>query len=87
MPKEFVEPCLSFWDDGVNSDDTNITRWAKETNTRIITMIPSIIQHLDGQSYFDPSRNLGGTDFFSSDPSGFNWDDDYYTPWTNVIRR
>lgn len=86
MPAQYVKPCLDFWDHKIRGDDTNITRWAKANNITILTTLPSIIQHLDCVSIFDPLRNLGGTEFFEPDPSYLNWDDDYYTPWTNIER-
>lgn len=87
MPREYVDPCISYWRDDIRGDDTNITRWARDNGVQILTTLPALIQHLDGVSMFDPSRNLGGTEFFNPNPSWARWDDPYVNSWTNIIRR
>lgn len=87
MPREYVNPCIAYWCEDIKGDDTNITRWARNKGIGILTTLPALIQHLDGVSMFDPSRNLGGSEFFNPNPSWARWDDGYVNSWTNIIRR
>lgn len=87
MPSRYITPCLASWSDELRGDDVNIGAWAKTNGVLMLTTIPCIIQHLPVRSVFDPSRNLGSTDFFVKDPSGVDWDSDYCMSWTNIIRR
>lgn len=85
MRAEYVKPCLAFWKDERIGDDTNIQAWAKHEGIQILTTLPATLNHIGFVSVHDPSRSLGGTEFFRADPSDANWDDPYVTPWTNVV--
>lgn len=92
MPSSYVGPCLGSWTDedaatGRRGDDTNIQEWALTNGVTMLTTIPCIIQHIGFESVFDPGRNLGSSDFFAKDPFMEDWDSDYFTPWTNVVKR
>lgn len=87
MPTDYVKPCVESWEDSALGDDMNIIKWAKENNITMLTIIPSIVQHIGFQSVFNPERNLGGTDFYSDDPSDINWSNGFVTPFTNICRR
>ena len=87
MPARFVDPCLASWDNIRRGDDTNILFWANREGVPVITTLPSTIQHIGFVSVFDPGHIVRGTDFFDQDPVNVNWDNSYYTSWTNVVKR
>lgn len=87
MKTEYVKPCLDSWSRDVRGDDVNIQLWAKRNGIQIITTIPSLIQHIGEVSVFDQSRSLGSTQFFCDDPADVDWESEYVTPWTNLVRR
>ena len=84
MKKEYIKPCLESWSNEFG-DDVNITRWANANGIPILTTLPSIIQHIGEESFNDPTRIIGRTEFFNPDPKDENWDDGFVTSWSNVI--
>lgn len=86
MPTKYVKPCVESWRDDISGDDANIDFWAKENGIQMITTIPSLIQHLDFRSLFDPTRSLGGTEFFEENPYEVNWRETYLESWTNIAK-
>lgn len=86
MPAEWIEDCLSSWADSRRGDDVNILAWANNNNKKIIATLPALVQHIGIKSVFDPSRSIGGTDFWRKDPSPYDWKNPYITPWSNISR-
>lgn len=87
MRKEYVVPCVNSWTEEVKGDDTNIKNWAEANGIRILTTIPSLIQHVDGgRSVFNPERALGGTVTFLKDVSGSRWENGTVTNWSTLKR-
>jgi len=64
--------------------DANIQFWARDNKVRIITTIPSIVQHLEGESFFNANRNHGGTVFYDPDPCKSKWGSDIVTHWEKL---
>lgn len=87
MPSRFISPCLDSWEDFRRGDDTNILFWARQNNITILTTIPTTMQHIGYDSVFNPGRLVPGSDFYDPDPSYVDWDNTYYTSWTNVTKR
>lgn len=87
MPTRFVKPCLESWEDARRGDDTNILFWAQQNDIPILTTIPTTMQHIGFDSVFDPGHLVLGSDFFDQDPVDVDWDNPYYTSWTNVTKR
>ena len=87
MKSDWVEDCISSWSNDIKGDDTNIQKWADSVGIPILTTIPAILQHKDYDSVFNSERKLGGTVFYSKNPTGVNWRNGYVNCWTNVIRR
>lgn len=85
MRTEWVLPCVESWRPGTKGDDTAIQAWAERQNIKILTTLPSLIQHVGDVSVCDPSRVLGRTPYFSKSPVDVNWDSKYVTPYTNII--
>ena len=86
MRTEWVEPCIASWRRDAVGDDTSIQAWAEKNRIRILTTLPATIQHIGDVSVCDPTRVLGRTPYFEKNPSGINWDSDYITSWTNIIK-
>lgn len=86
MPAKYVKPCVESWREDISGDDANIDVWAKSNGIQMITTIPSLIQHLDFKSVFDPTRSLGGTEFYEENPYKVNWRETYLESWTNIAK-
>ena len=87
MPSRYIFPCLITWDSKRRGDDVQIQIWAHDNGIRLLTTIPCIVQHIGEQSVFQPGRNLGGTDFFTEDPSDIDWRSTYISRWRNIAYR
>ena len=84
MDAKMAKKCVSKWDLDLKSDDANIQFWARDNKVRIITTIPSIVQHLEGESFFNANRNHGGTVFYDPDPCKSKWGSDIVTHWEKL---
>lgn len=87
MRSDYINPCLSEWKDEIPGDDTNIERWANSKGIKIISTLPSIIQHIGDDSVYDPSRSVGRTVYYDPDPVGAMWESDFLNIYTNISRK
>lgn len=87
MKRDYIEDCLSTWDPEKRGDDVNIANWAKKNGIRILTIIPTILQHIGDISVFDPSRSMGRSEFYRKNPIDVNWANTYVTLSENNNRK
>lgn len=74
MPIEYIEPMFKWIDktyaDKIDTiaDDTAMENWAKKEGIKVISTVPSLVQHMGDVSLEDPSRPIRRTPFFEENP-------------------
>lgn len=73
IPVEYIKPCFDWikktYDDNI-ADDIGIQHWAKYNNVKVITTIPSLVQHLGDDSILTPNMPIRRSKYFEKNPSG-----------------
>ena len=76
MPVKYIKPCFDWiketYDDNI-ADDIAIQYWAKKNNIRVITTIPSLVQHLGDDSILTPGMFVRRSAYFTKNPIA-DWD-------------
>ena len=83
MPTKYVEDCINYWSPEILGDDTNISRWASDNGIKMITTVPSLVQHLGQISVFSPGRSLGRAYCYRKNPEA-DFDNDFLNHWSNI---
>ena len=88
IPSKLIPDLLEYWKFDAPGDDINVQNWAHDRKIKIITTNPVLIQHLGQESVFNPTRSIGRSPLYNPEPNpDINWENDYYTPSTNILRR
>lgn len=81
IPTNLVHSCINSWSPDAKHDDTAICNWALNSNIRILTTLPGVVQHLDFPSTVGHPPLVSTV--FNKHPEA-NWESTYITNWSNI---
>lgn len=78
MPKEIIEPCMQWCDESTDEvlkphDDLMISKYCREHNQMMVTVIPCIVQHPDDDSLFDKTYAWKRTSLMYDEHADADW--------------
>lgn len=78
MPVEYIKPCFEWIEKTFKDqieDDIAIQRWGNINGVRLITTIPSTVQHIGDNSIVTPNAPIRRTQYFKKNmPDNIDWD-------------
>ena len=83
MPSEYAEPCFDSFPPETEQDDTCIFNWARSRRIKVITTIPSTVQHIGDSSIINPNKPVRRTVYYNENPEA-DWDSRLVTHWRAI---